>query len=159
MNSEADMALIPVRPLRLAGAIGFVALAIQFVPYGRPAANPATIAEPRWDSALTRSLAKRACFDCHSNETRWPAYSRIAPVSWLIRHDVDEGRAVLNFSEWHRFQEESAEAAEVVQKGEMPPGLYLLMHTDARLSDADIAALRRGLEATIGAAPAAPNGQ
>jgi hypothetical protein len=67
-NSQADMAPVSLPPLRLAGAIGFVALAIQFVPYGPPAGNPPTIAEPRWDSASTRSLAKRACFDCHGGE-------------------------------------------------------------------------------------------
>ncbi len=74
-------------------------VAIQFVPYGGDHVNPPVGAEPIWDSPGTRTLAKQACFDCHSNETVWPAYSRVAPVSWLIQHDVAEGRAVLNFSE------------------------------------------------------------
>ena len=77
-------------------------------------------AEPSWDSPETRALATQACFDCHSNETEWPAYSAVAPVSWLIQHDVSEGRAVLNFSEWQRPQEEAKEADEEVLEGEIP---------------------------------------
>jgi Haem-binding domain len=82
---------------------GFITLlVIQLVPYGRDHGNASTTSEPIWDSPVTRALAKQACFDCHSNETEWPAYSHIAPASWLVQHDVDEGRAALNFSEWHR---------------------------------------------------------
>ena len=124
--------------------------AIQFVPYGRDRVNPPVGAEPTWDSPDTRALAKQACFDCHSNETEWPAYSRVAPVSWLIQHDVSEGRAVLNFSEWQRPQEEATEAAEEVLEGEMPLQMYQLMHAHARLSAADRERLARGLERTLG---------
>ena len=77
-------------------------------------------------------------------------YSRVAPISWLIQHDVDEGRAALNFSEWQRPQEEAAEAADVVREGEMPPVLYGLMHAHARLNDADRERLARGLATTLG---------
>ena len=125
-------------------------IAIQVVPYGRDQGNPPTISEPAWDSPTTRELARQACFDCHSNETRWPAYARIAPLSWLIQHDVNEGRAVLNFSEWQRPQEEAAEAAEQVLERAMPPGIYLLAHTDARFSDAYLHRLARGLENSLG---------
>src|SRR5687767_15246669 len=90
--------------------MGAMFAAAQVVPYGHRRANPPIVREPSWDSPLTRDLAKRACFDCHSNETQWPVYSSLAPVSWLIRHDVEEGRAMLNFSEWQRPQEEAAEA-------------------------------------------------
>ena len=69
----------------------------------------------------TRALAQRACFDCHSNETKWPWYSTIAPVSWLVQRDVEEGRRGLNFSEWGRPHKEANEAASSVEKGEMPP--------------------------------------
>ena len=126
-------------------------LAIQLVPYGRDHANPPTVSEPNWDSPATRALAKQACFDCHSNETRWPAYARIAPASWLVQHDVIEGRAVLNFSEWQRPQEESGDAAEELLEGEMPPAMYQLMHAHARLSDSDRDRLARGLARTLGA--------
>jgi Haem-binding domain len=98
---------------------GFITLvAIQLVPYGRGHVNPPTTSEPAWDSPATRALAKQACFDCHSNETEWPAYSHVAPASWLVQHDVDEGRAVVNFSDWHRPQEEATEAADEVTEGE-----------------------------------------
>ena len=123
---------------------------IQFVPYGREHVNPAVGAEPTWDSPGTRALAKQACFDCHSNETEWPAYSRIAPVSWLIQRDVAEGRAVLNFSEGQRPQAEATEAAEEILDGEMPPRTYRLMHAHARLSAADEQRLAQGLERTLG---------
>ena len=125
-------------------------LAIQFVPYGRDHRKPPIAAEPEWDSLVTRALAKQACFDCHSNETEWPGYSRIAPVSWLIQHDVAEGRAALNFSEWQRPQEEAPEAAEEVLEREMPLRAYQLMHAHARLSAADRERLARGLERTFG---------
>jgi mono/diheme cytochrome c family protein len=99
-----------------AAALALFAVA-QVVPYGHSRKNPPVVKEPAWDSPATRALAKQACFDCHSNETEWPMYSRVAPVSWLIQYDVDEGRAVLNFSEWHRPQEEASESTETVQKG------------------------------------------
>jgi hypothetical protein len=132
----------------LALIVAFVA--IQFVPYGRDHVNPPLGAEPGWDSPDTRALAKQACFDCHSNETEWPSYSRVAPVSWIIHRDVSEGRAVLNFSEWQRPQKEAAGAAEEVLEGEMPLRIYRLIHADARLSTADRDRLARGLERTLG---------
>ena len=133
-------------------------IAIQFVPYGRDHVNPPISAEPAWDSPQTRALAKQACFDCHSNETEWPAYSNIAPVSWLIYRDVAEGRAALNFSEWQRPQEEAKDAAKEVVEGDMPLPFYKLMHDYARLSAGDREQLARGLERTLGQAVAATDG-
>lgn len=124
-------------------------LVIQVVPYGRDHDNPPVVAEPSWDSAQTRELAARACFDCHSNETVWPWYSNVAPVSWLVQRDVDEGREELNYSEWNRPQE-GDESAETVIEGSMPPRSYLLTHADARLTDAELAELVDGLVATLG---------
>jgi hypothetical protein len=92
----------------------------------------------------------RACFDCHSNETEWLWYHRIAPISWGVQADVMEGRDALNFSEWDRPQEEAAEAAETVVEGEMPPWQYVLAHPDARLSQAEREELIQGLQATFG---------
>jgi hypothetical protein len=132
-----------------------IALAIQLVPYGRDHVNPPPRREPAWDSASTRDLAKRACFDCHSNETEWPPYAKFAPASWLVQHDVAEGRAVLNFSEWHRAQRGATDASEEVRHREMPPVAYRLMHPHARLSVGDIERLASGLAMTMGAsAPA-----
>lgn len=71
-------------------------VAIQFIPVKR--ANPAVTAAIQWDSPQTQALAQRACMDCHSNETVWPWYSSIAPISWLTYYDVEAGRARLNFS-------------------------------------------------------------
>lgn len=129
-----------------------VLLAAQLVPYGRHHSNPPVAAEPQWNAHGTRALAQRACFDCHSNETRWPWYSNVAPVSWLLQADVDEGRRVLNFSEWTRGYEEAQESGETVRNREMPPRSYLLLHPEARLSDVERRQLASGLDATLGPA-------
>jgi len=135
------------RVLLLLAALG---LAIQLVPYGWNQANPAVAAEPTWDKPRTRELFFRACADCHSNETKWPLYSRIAPVSWLVYNDVQEGREHLNVSEWNRPQKDAHEAAEELQKGAMPLPIYLPLHPEARLSAAEKAELVAGLAATLG---------
>ena len=122
---------------------------VQLVPYGRNHTNPPVQAEPQWDSPETRALVKRACFDCHSNETVWPWYANIAPFSWVVQRDVDEGRGKLNFSEWNRPQE-ADEVIEVIQKGKMPPKMYLLAHPQARLTQAEKERLIRGLQASLG---------
>jgi mono/diheme cytochrome c family protein len=123
--------------------------AAQLVPYGRDHDNPPVAAEPAWDTPTTRELARRACFDCHSNETQWTWYSNIAPLSWLIQRDVDEGRDELNWSAWGP-DEEGDESAETVIEGSMPPDSYSLLHPEARLSDQEIDALVAGLVATFG---------
>lgn len=135
--------------------LGILALvvALQLVPYGRAHTNPPVIAEPNWDAPGTRALARQACFDCHSNETAWPVYASIAPASWLVQHDVEDGRAALNFSEWSRPQKEADEASEVVRDGEMPPRAYTLVHGHARLSPADRDRLALGLARTMSPAP------
>ena len=130
---------------------GFVV--IQLVPYGRNHTNPPVVQEPNWDSPETRALAEQACFDCHSNETTWPWYTNVAPVSWLVQRDVDEGRHRLNFSDWQngrRDSHETDEMAEVVQRGSMPPAIFLTMHPEARLTDAEKQQLINGLQATTG---------
>jgi heme-binding protein len=129
-------------------ALGVV---IQAVPYGRQHTNPPVIAEPQWDTPQTRTLAARACFDCHSNETVWPWYANIAPVSWLVQRDVDLGRRAVNFSEWNRPQKEARESSETVRQGEMPPWVYTVRRSSARLSVAEKEALAGGLAATLGA--------
>lgn len=124
-----------------------VFLVIQVVPYGRDHHNPPVVAEPRWNSSTTRELAVRACFDCHSNQTQWPWYSNVAPMSWLVQSHVEEGRRELNFSVWS--QGEGDEAAEAVRDGEMPPRSYTLLHPEARLTDAEREQLARGLDASL----------
>jgi hypothetical protein len=133
--------------LVLLATLGLLVL-IQFVPYGRDHANPPVSAEPDWDSPETRALADGACFDCHSNETEWPWYTNIAPVSWLVQRDVEEGREALNFSEWDRAQEE-LEVAEAISEGAMPPWYFAALHSDARLSSQQEQRLIAGLRATF----------
>jgi hypothetical protein len=124
--------------LALAGLI-----VIQLVPVDRD--NPpiaSTVPAP----ADVTAILRRSCFDCHSNETRWPWYSRIAPIAWVVAHDVHEGRRHANFSEWDRLTENrrqhtAREIVDVLSKGEMPLPIYLPAHPDARLSDEDRARL------------------
>lgn len=128
------------------GAI--VLLGIQFVPYGRDHANPPTRREIRWNAAQTRTLAKRACLDCHSNLTEWPRYTDVAPISWLVQRDVEDGRAALNFSEWDRPQEANLQdVLEAIRGKDMPPIQYKAIHSDARLGGN----ARQQLEAGIAA--------
>ena len=82
----------------------------------------------------------------------WPWYSNVAPVSWLVQHDTEEGRAILNFSEWNRPQKKAGESAETVREGEMPPAIYLPTHPEARLTEAERSELAQGLAATLGTA-------
>jgi hypothetical protein len=126
-------------------------LLIQFVPYGRSHSNPPITGEPEWDSPRTRALAVDACFSCHSNETKWPWYSNVAPISWLLQRDVDTGRAELNFSAWDREQDEAKDAADSVAEGEMPPLRYVIVNSRARLTEAERRDLISGLRATLDA--------
>ena len=129
---------------------------IQLIPYGRNHTNPEVHDEPQWDTPRTRTLFMQTCGDCHSHETRWPWYSWIAPVSWLVAHDVQEGREHFNVSNWTGQEQDGDEAAEEFGEGEMPPWFYLPLHPDARLNDADRQALLAGLEATFGASGGEP---
>ncbi len=129
----------------LLGLIAVFAL-IQFVPFGHDHTNPAVVQEPAWDSAQTRALAKRACFNCHSNETTWPWYSNVAPVSWLTQRDVNGGRRHLDFSEWNKPQKHAGHAVEEIKGGDMPPWFYLPMHPEAKLTAAEQAALMAGFQ-------------
>jgi len=112
-------------------------IGIQFIPYGHNHENPPVTREPGWKSKDVRELAKKGCFDCHSNETLWPWYGRVAPMSWLVYRDVDAGRKVLNFSEWQDGRREGENAAKIneeIAEGEMPPFMYRLAHPNARLT-------------------------
>ncbi len=125
-----------------------VLLLIQLIPVDKT--NPPVVSEPAWDSPQTRALAKDACFDCHSNETVWPWYAKIAPVSWLVKTDVNAGRSALNFSEWGQGEMEAGDLAETINEGGMPPAYYTLMHPNAKLSDSEKQALIIGLQASVG---------
>lgn len=121
-------------------------IAIQFIPVERT--NPSVSYEVKWDSKQTLDYAKRACYDCHSNETNWPWYSRIAPASWLLVYDVNEGREHLNFSTGSlRNADESVE--EMLEE-HMPPEIYLIMHPEAKLADQEKQLFINGLTKTFG---------
>lgn len=138
--------------LRLSVAIVVVIVAggaaIQLVPYGRDHDNPPVLADAPWDSPRTRELAVKACFDCHSNETHWPWYSNIAPISWITQDNVDEGREDLNFSEWNRRQDTDDIVEETVD-GDMPPFEYTLRFWDS-ISSSEKDELIAGLRRTFG---------
>ena len=116
-----------------------IAAGLQLVPASRtnPPEREAPVAP-----ADVQAILQRACYDCHSNETRWPWYSRIAPASFLISHDVSDGRRELNLSTWSQYDarrkaRKLREIAEQVEKGKMPQWYYVLLHPQARLSAAD----------------------
>jgi hypothetical protein len=88
-----------------------------------------------------------ACMDCHSNLTDWPWYSNIAPISWLVQNDVEEGRDAMNLS---TGEADVNEMIETIQDGSMPPWQYKPTHPGARLSDQEKEELIRGIQATFG---------
>jgi hypothetical protein len=122
---------------------------MQLIPTGYRRTNPAVIQEPAWDNPRTRELAKRACFNCHSNETAWPWYSRIAPISWLTERDVRAGRSQLNFSEWNKPQPDAIELADQIQDGRMPLWFYLPIHPESKLTPEETTALIDGLQRSL----------
>ena len=128
-----------------------LAVAIQFIPYGKNHSNPAVVAEPHWNSPQTKQTFYRVCGNCHSNTTTWPWYSSVAPASWLIQSDVDEGRQHFNVSMWGQQQiNRGPDASGEVSGGDMPPWYYVLGHPEAKLSESEKTAFVQGLKATFG---------
>ena len=120
------------------GIVGLLIVA-QFIPLAR--VNPPERGQAPAPKAV-QALFQRSCYDCHSNETRWPWYSWIAPVSFLIAHDVTEGRRELNFSTWESYQDSRKkrklkEIVEQVELSKMPQWYYVLIHPEAKLSAAE----------------------
>lgn len=150
--------------------LGFLVLLIgsQFIrsnrrpPFANPASSFTALAAPPTDIA---SVLKTACYDCHSNETNYPWYAQVAPISWWIDNDVKEGRKHLNFSTWgtYSFKKQAdiaKEAAEEIEEGNMPDKSYTRMHSEARLSDAQRAQLTdyfKNLAYEMQSIPAIPN--
>jgi len=133
-----DFARVKPRVILTTGFFCLLA-ALQFVPVNRT--NPPE-REPAMAPSEVHAILQRACYDCHSNETRWPWYSRIAPASFLISHDVSDGRRELNLSTWNQYDarrkaRKLREIAEQVEKEKMPQWYYVLFHPQARLSASD----------------------
>lgn len=132
--------------------VAAVLVLIQLVPVDR-SNPPATEKLVMPDNV--QQIMQRSCFDCHSNETVWPWYSYVAPVSWLVKHDVEEGREHLNFSEWDKLNQKRKmkrleEIVEEVEEGKMPMPIYLIMHGDAEVSAAELAVLREWTQQELG---------
>ena len=123
--------------------LGFIVL--QLVP-GFDITNPPVTNTITWDSPETEQLMRAACYDCHTNETVWPWYSYIAPVKWLVVHDVNDGREAMNLSTDRRM--DVREMVEKIERGSMPPKIYLPMHPAANLTAEQKDALIAGLKAT-----------
>src|SRR3954447_16287809 len=137
------------------GGFGLVALLvlIQFVPYGHSRANPPVTRAIKWNSPATEALFAGACGDCHSNLSSWRWYDKLAPGSWLVQHDIEDGRRRMNVSTWDQAQPALEEVVRAIRSGNMPPLQYKVAHASGRLSQAERDALARGLEATSRRAP------
>ena len=128
-------------------------VAIQFIPVDRnnPPVDPAK--EVQADAAVA-AILKRGCYDCHSNETRWPAYASVAPVSFVVASHVHDARKALNFSEYAAIAPETKKvrlerAVMTVNNGRMALPSYLSAHDDARLSAAEKKTLTAWFEAEL----------
>ena len=119
--------------------LAVIIIAIQFIPVNRT--NPPVTAT--FDAPMeVISVFKRSCYDCHSNETNWPWYSYIAPVSWLVSSDVEEARSHFNFSEWGNLSRKDIakmkeEIWDEIEKEDMPLWKYTILHPDANLTPQD----------------------
>lgn len=113
-----------------------ILIGIQFIPVERT--NPPVTSEITTPPEVKKIL-KESCYDCHSNETEWPWYSYVAPVSFFVANDVNHGREHFNLSEWNIIKPEDRvkvkeEMWEEVEEGEMPLSSYEIMHPDAELT-------------------------
>ncbi len=135
--------------LLVLGALVGVFVLIQFVPYGRDHSNPPVTNAFHWTSPQAKEIAKRACYDCHSNHTKYWWAVDIAPFSWLAAHDISDGRARLNFSEWSGTL--TAERLQKALDNQMPPLQYTLLHPNAKLSAADRQILLDGFRQSLAA--------
>jgi hypothetical protein len=138
-----------LRPRSVAVAVVAVLVIIQFKPVKRD--NP-PIQNEIGASPEIMAILDRACYDCHSNETEWPWYSHVAPISWFVTDHVAEAREHLNFSEWPEFDMEEQEhlfeeMEEEVEDEEMPLKSYLMLHREARLTPDDREVLLRWVRA------------
>ena len=111
------------RKVLLRAGLGLFAVAVllQLVPYGRDHTNPPVTQDAPWPDGRARELATASCYDCHSNQTRWPLQTFVAPFSWMTARDVEQGRDKLNFSTWDQDDGEADDAADAVADATMPP--------------------------------------
>jgi hypothetical protein len=130
-------------------------IALQLVPVDRsnpPVETEISVPDP------VRQILRKACYDCHSHETRWPWYAYVAPVSWYVHHDVEHAREHLNFSAWNRYDAEEQrelfeEIDEEVSERSMPLPIYVSLHAEARLTSAELRTLTEWAEGMSAALP------
>lgn len=127
----------------IGGSVMLILLGMQVIPVNRT--NP-PVEEDLQAPAKVKAILRNSCYDCHSNETRWPWYSRVAPASWFLADHTKEGRERLNFSTWNLYSPEERkeaveEALEEIRSGGMPLTSYTLIHRSAKLSTEDRATL------------------
>lgn len=135
----------------VAAVAAVTALGLGFVhPFGDPRVGPAegpgTLLQAAAMPAQAKAVLVAKCADCHSSETRWPVYARIAPGSWLIERDIIEARKKMDLSRWEQMPADQqdvlmAKIIEEAKSGDMPPLQYRLLHWDAKLSKGDVQAL------------------
>jgi hypothetical protein len=137
-------------PVRPAAAAVLCAIGLGLA-VGWRTPPPAPVSDPA--SALGRGVPppvmltlRRACYDCHSNDTHWPWYASVPPASWLVAHDVAAARGQLNFSRWQDYNPYDRadmldKICDLATKGRMPLWPYRLAHREARLDEADVRAL------------------
>jgi hypothetical protein len=131
-----------------ASLLGFASLLAH--PYGMvkmPSSSKPLLAGTAVDPAVMQ-IVERSCQSCHSEKTEWPWYSYVAPMSWLIEKDVNQGRSHMNLSHWDEYNSESkqqilGELSSVVRNRQMPLPRYLKLHPEAKLSDSEINQLYR----------------
>ena len=127
--------------------IVLIFIGIQFVPMDVPADVPSKAEDSIEAPENVQAILKRSCFDCHSNHTTFPWYSSIAPVSWFTKYHVKEGREHMNFSTWASYDDEKKlkflQKIPKAIKSKMPLPSYLLIHKEAKLSDADKEAITK----------------
>jgi cytochrome c551/c552 len=146
-SALAAAALVSTMRSRLGiglAALGVALIAAQAIRIDRT--NPPVTSDVAAPPAVA-ALLRRACYDCHSNETVWPWYSTVAPFSWLLARDVKKGRREVNFSTWAAYDAKKKskklkESAEEIGEGEMPPWYYVRVHPEARMSPAERELLR-----------------
>jgi len=126
-----------------------VLIVIQFFPSGLPGNKPedgSNIVNSGLVSDSISGLLRQSCFDCHSDQTEFPWYSRLAPVSWLLTDHINNGKSHLNFSEWEGYSKrekigELENIKDEVKSGGMPLRSYLLMHPVARMNPEEVTSL------------------
>jgi hypothetical protein len=131
--------------------LAIIFLAIQFIPNKLPENKAVTTEDIVTTGVLPEDIAdilKTACYDCHSNQTRLPWYSKLAPSSWLLTRDINQGRNKLNFSEWYSYNKRHqigklVDIKEEVTTGEMPLPAYRFIHWKARLTREQVSSLAK----------------